>query len=243
MSDPPARFRRAPGMLPLPEPVTGGSIDALLSLLNVASDEDGLLLVATIIAMFAPDTPYPVLEITGEQGSAKTTSVRMIRALVDPNFAPVRSAPRDSRDIVIAASNSWVVALDNLSHIDGRLSDDLCRLATGGGLATRKLYTDSDEAIFDVRRPVIVNGIADNVTRSDLLDRRVAIHLPPIPKDRRRPERELWEAFSAEAPKILGALLDALAGVLRELPTVTLTHAPRMADFARWGTALERALG
>jgi len=72
------------------------------------------------------------------------------------------------------------------------------------GLATRKLYTDAEEAIFDVRRPVIVNGIADNVTRSDLLDRRVAIHLPPIPKDRRRPERELWEAFSAEAPKILG---------------------------------------
>ena len=71
VSDPPARFRRAPGMLPLPEPVTGGSIDALLSLLNVASDEDGLLLVATIIAMFAPDTPYPVLEITGEQGSAR----------------------------------------------------------------------------------------------------------------------------------------------------------------------------
>ena len=94
-----------------------------------------------------------------------------------------------------------------------------------------------------MRRPVIVNGIADNVTKSDLLDRRVAIHLPPIPKDRRRPERELWQAFSAEAPKILGALLDALAGVLRELPTVTLTHAPRMADFARWGTALERALG
>jgi len=66
VSDPPVPFRRAPACSP-PEPVTGGSVDALLSFLNVASDEDGLLLVATITAMFAPDTPYPVLEITGSR--------------------------------------------------------------------------------------------------------------------------------------------------------------------------------
>lgn len=29
VSNPPVRFRRAPGMLPLPAPIAGGSIDAL----------------------------------------------------------------------------------------------------------------------------------------------------------------------------------------------------------------------
>lgn len=241
--EPPVRFRRAAGMLPLPEPVAGGTVDLFRPFVNVTADSDFTLLVAAVAAMFNPGIPYPVLEVSGEQGSAKTTVARMIRELVDPNFAPVRSAPQESRDLVIAASNSWVVSLDNISFITPKLSDDLCRLSTGGGLATRKLYTDADEAIFDVRRPVILNGIADNVTRSDLLDRRVGIHLPPIPQDRRRPEGELWASFRAERPKILGAMLDAVAGALRELPSVTLARSPRMADFARWGTAVERALG
>ena len=122
-----------PACTPSPSPSRAGRSTCSDRSSTSQATTTGCLLVATIIAMFVPDMPYPVLEITGEQGSAKTTIVRMIRALIDPNVAPVRAAPRDSRDIVIAASNSWVVGLDNLSHIDARLSDDLCRLATGGG--------------------------------------------------------------------------------------------------------------
>ena len=60
---------------------------------------------------------------------------------------------------MIAATNGWVVALDNLSHLSTWLSDALCRLATGGGFSTRELYTHDEEKLFDAQRPVILNGI------------------------------------------------------------------------------------
>jgi len=99
--------------------------------------------------------------------------------------------------------------------VPGWISDTLCRLATGGGFAVRQLYTDQDEVLFDAARPVILNGIEDIVTRPDLADRAMFLTLEPIPEDRRRPETELWAAFEAERPRILGVLLDAMVEGLR----------------------------
>jgi hypothetical protein len=106
----------------------------------------------------------------------------------------------------------------------------------------RQLYSDQDEVLFDAARPVILNGIEDIVTRPDLADRAVFLTLGPIPEDRRRPEQELWAAFEAERPRILGVLLDAVAKGLAELSRTKLDKLPRMADFALWATACETAL-
>jgi hypothetical protein len=166
-----------------------------------------------------------------------------LRALVDPNAAPLRSEPREARDLMISAAGNWCIAYDNLSHLPAWLSDALCRLSTGGGFSTRELYTDADEVIFDATRPVILTSIVELAERSDLLDRCLPVSLPPIGDDRRRDEETLMAAFEAARPKVLGALLDAVAGALRELPHVKLDRLPRMADFARWATAAESALG
>ena len=130
---PPVKFRRAKGMLPLPEPVPGGSLAALRPFVNLASEEDWRLLVSWLLAALRPVGPYPVLVIYGEQGSAKSSLVRVLRALVDANTAALRTTPRDERDLMIAANNGWLIALDNLSHLPDWLSDALCRLATGSG--------------------------------------------------------------------------------------------------------------
>ena len=74
--------------------------------------------------------------------------------------------------IAFAASNGWLMCLDNLSRVDEWLSDALCRLSTGGGFATRRLRSDDEEAIFDASRPVVLTGIETAATRGDLLDRR-----------------------------------------------------------------------
>jgi hypothetical protein len=180
--------------------------------------------------------------LSGEQGSAKSTFSAILRALLDPNTAPLRALPREDRDLFIAASNGHVLAFDNVSGLPAWISDTLCRLATGGGFAVRQLYSDQDEVLFDAARPVILNGIEDIVTRPDLADRAVFLTLEPIPEQRRRPEQELWAAFDTERPRILGALLDAVAKGLAMLPQTRLDKLPRMADFALWATACETAL-
>jgi len=243
VNDCPVRFIRPRGMLPLPVPERGGSVDDLRPFLNVGSDDDWLLVATWLIAALRPRGPYPVLGIHGEQGSAKSTTCRMLRALVDPNEAALRSEPRDERDLVIAASNGWLVALENLSNMPQWLSDSLCRLATGGGFGTRELYSDDGEKLFSATRPVMLNGISELATRSDLLDRSIIIHLPQIPDDARLTEAELWMAFEAARSRTLGALLDAVSTALSKVDGVVLAQKPRMADFAQWGCAAESALG
>jgi hypothetical protein len=180
--------------------------------------------------------------LSGEQGSAKSTFSAILRALLDPNTAPLRALPREDRDLFIAASNGYVLAFDNISGLPAWISDTLCRLATGGGFALRQLYTDQDEVLFDAARPVILNGIEEIVTRPDLADRAVFLTLEPIPEEHRRPEQELWGAFEAERPRILGVLLDGVVEGLKRLPETRLVKLPRMADFALWATACETAL-
>jgi DNA polymerase I-like protein with 3'-5' exonuclease and polymerase domains len=243
VSDPPVRFRRRKGMLELPYPAKGGKVDALGRFVNLKDAKDWQLLLAWLVQAFRSTGPYPVLILQGEQGSAKTTLTRMLKATVDPSTTPVRSVPRGEHDLVIAANNSWVMALDNLSGLPPWLSDALCRLSTGGGFGTRTLYENDEETLFDATRPVILNGITDVATRADLLDRAIILVLPTIPEEERRPEAELWGEFEEALPEILGGIFTAVSVALRELPGVELTSLPRMADFAKWATAAESALG
>jgi hypothetical protein len=144
---------------------------------------------------------------------------------------------------MVSANAGWILAFDNLSSLSQWLSDAFCRLATGGGFATRELYSDADEVLFDAQRPVLLNGIEDLAVNGDLLDWSVPLILPAVPEQQRKPESVFWQEFEAVRPRILGALLDVVAAALRNLPTVTLKRLPRMADFAVWVTAAEPALG
>jgi hypothetical protein len=238
----PIRFRRPRGMEALPEPQRGGSIEPLWRLINI-KEADRALVAAWLISAFRPGKPFPVLVLHGEQGSAKSTTARILRALIDPNAAPLRSEPREGRDLAIAANNHWLVTFDNLSHVPVWLSDALCRLATGGGFATRELHTNDDEIIFDAMRPVLMNGIEELATRSDLLDRSIIIFLPNIPEEKRLTETALEREFEAERAHILGALLDAVSAALARVALVRFERLPRMADFAQWAAAAEAALG
>ena len=239
---PPVRFRRPPGMLPLRMPEQGGSIEELNSLLNLASRDDLVLVVAWLLAALRAHGPYPLLAISGEQGSAKTVLSKLLKALIDPNDAPVRALSREERELMIAANNGYLLAFDNLSSLPTWLSDALCRLASGGSFAVRQLYTDDEEVLFQAARPILLNGIEEVISRPDLGDRAIFLTLTPIRDVQRRPETELWREFELVRPRILGALLDAVVYGLRGLGCLQLDRLPRMADFALWATACETAL-
>jgi hypothetical protein len=238
----PVAFVRTGSMQSLPEPVRGGSIDPLWDLLNVTPDQRPLV-AGSLLNAFHAHGPYFVTNYVGEQGTAKTCAARIERQLVDPNENPLRSPPKEERDLLAQAASNRIVALDNLSSLPSWLSDALCRLATGGGHSARTLYTDLEEISLAVKRPVILNGIEDVATRPDLAERVLQIELETIPDQNRISEKELWRKFDKQRPVIFSGLLDALVCALRELPSITLDSLPRMADAALWATAGETAFG
>jgi hypothetical protein len=242
ISAPPSRFRRTAGILPLPAPHRDGSVEALLPFLNLAGRNDFVLVVAWLLAALRPQGPYPLLAIAGEQGSAKTTLTKVLRALLDPNVAPARALSRDERELMITANNGHVLAFDNLSGLPPSLSDSFCRLASGGSFAVRRLYTNDEEMLFQAARPIILNGIEEVITRPDLADRTIFLNLPCVPEEQRQPEAQFWRNFEEARPGIMGALFDAASHGLRTLPSIRLPSLPRMADFAMWACACEGAL-
>ena len=175
----PVRFRRTPGMLPLPTPVRGGKIKALRPFLNT-TDFDFTLIVAYLLACLYPRGPYPILILYGEQGAAKTNFLRTLRKLVDPNEVTTSALPRSDRDLFIAAGNTHLLAFENVSKLSDAMSDNFCRLSTGGGLRLRTLFKDLDETLFRGARPIAFEGISNVVTRPDLQDRALIFLLEKI---------------------------------------------------------------
>lgn len=240
--DIPVRFRRPKGLQALPLPAQPGDITLLRPLLNLDDSRDFMMVVGWLLGSLYPLGARPLLQVLGEQGSAKSSVARVLRGLLDPNLLALRAAPKDEGDLLIAARNNALLAFDNLSSLPRWFSDALCRLATGGGLSKRELYTDVDEILLDARRPVLLTGISEVATASDLLDRVITVTLPPIPADQRRTERGLQQAIERAKPQILAGLLDAAVVGLQRVEGLVLPDPPRMADFATWVEACAPAL-
>jgi hypothetical protein len=242
VSSPPVHFLRNKAMRALPIPELNGGFVPFWKLLNVP-EEDRPLVLAWMLECYRSDTPYPVLELIGEQGSAKSTTQETLRFFIDPNKVMLRGRPKGVEDVYVAAGSNHLVSLENLSGISPELSDALCTIATGGGQAGRQFYTNGEEHIIEAHNPVVLNGIGAVITRADLLDRAIALCLPTIRE--RMTEEEHTAALTKAASGIFGALLDLLASTLSMLPSVSIPPAqrPRMADFAQLGEAMNRAMG
>lgn len=241
ITEPPVFFRRPNGMLPLPEPKPGGTLDDLKKIIHAESDTDYILIIAWLLGALHPRGPYPVLNLNGLRGSAKTYTTKILRNFIDPNEAPTRSSPKDPQSAAIMAQNNMVVALDNLSTLHTWLSDVLCRISTGSGYTTRALYENDQEIVFNARRPILINGIEDGIiSQGDLLNRTMMVTLSP--PDTYRTEEEMDSLFESLHPQLLGSLLSVVAYALKHRHTVQLEHPPRMADFAKWVVAAEPIL-
>lgn len=241
--DPGPPFRRGAGAHPLPMPKRGGRLHDLRPFLNVADDDDFQLVCAWMIAALFPRGPYPVLPLSGEQGSAKTTLARVAVSLTDPNLAPLIDEPRDNHDLSVICGSRHVLALDNLSRVGDELKNALCRLSTGGGHVSRRLFTNGEVCIWQAERPVILTGIDNLLVADDLTDRSLAITLPPLPEESRKREIDFWREFEDQRPYLFGALLDALVLALCNQDTICFARPPRMADFAARAAAASPAFG
>jgi len=242
ISDPPVRFLRPETMRPLPSPVSGGDLSSFWQMINIP-ENDRLLALAWLIESLRPDTPFPVLELIGEQGSAKSTTQTMLRRLIDPNACDLRAAPKAVEDIFVTGGVNWLVSYENISHLSPQMQDAFCVLATGGGFAKRKLYSDADESVIMVKRPIVLNGISAAITAQDLIDRAISIETPVITK--RMEVNDIWRVYEENHPLLLGALLDIFAKSLVRLSSIQLPseNCPRLIEFTRLGMAIAEVVG
>lgn len=240
-------FYRPPATKPLVMPSEEGNISLLLNYLNM-SDMDNWLLIAwlsyTLSTAKDDDCPYPILVLIAGQGSAKTTTCKLIiRSLVDPSAMGVQGFPKNRQDMVLASNNCHVLIYDNLRRLSEAWSDTLCIASTGGNDPTRKLYTDSGMVNHTLKVPLVLNGIHDFVTEPDLAQRCIRLELNNIPEGQRRDEQTFTDEFLQDLPDIFRGLLDLTAQVLNCLDDAEVTHPQRMHRFVKYLAAIEHVYG
>jgi hypothetical protein len=240
-TDSPVIFRRSELTHPLVSPERGGTLDALRTLINLP-EEDYRLAVAWVVAAYLTGIPHPILLVQGEQGTAKSNLIRTLLALVDPQPAADRTPPRDQREWAIFARASWAFSFDNITDIPPWLSNALCKGVTGDAVLQRILHSDEDIGVYSFQRVIALTTIAiRHDVAGDLADRILLVEPEVI--EVRRTETDVTVARTAALPAALGAILDLVAGVLRELPSAVVENAPRMADFAKVLAALDTVTG
>ena len=225
------------------KPVEGGDIELLKRYINLKNEQEWILLYAYLIASLIPGIPIPMPIIYGDKGSAKTTTQKLLRKLIDPAKIEATSLTNSKDDLVLCLHKNYIPCFDNLDKLNPWQSDLLCHAVTGGGFSKRALYTNTDEVILHLQRSPILNGINNVALRDDLLDRSILFNLQRIAPTSRKIEATYWKEFEEDKPKILGAMFDALVKAMSIYHSIKLECTPRMADFAKWGVAITEAIG
>ena len=225
------------------EPKRGGDTQRLFRFINVSEELHRLLSLVSAISCLVPNIPHPIIHPYGDQGAGKTTFFTFFKLLIDPSKMSVIITPRNMEETVQVLEHHYLCMFDNLSAFPDWLSDLLSQACTGGGFSKRKLYTDDESVIYQIQRCIGLNGINLLISRADLMDRTILLHLERIEPSKRKEWRVLMQEFEEERPYILGCFFDVLSKAMGLYPSIKLDNLPRMADFMRWGVAIARALG
>jgi hypothetical protein len=209
--------------------------------MNLKDDGERCLLAAWLL--FATITNYekPLLVIFGPAGSAKSSTASMLKDLIDPeNIGRIKSRNSEAEMAQILQKHP-VPLIDNMTSVNQDIADLLCLAATGGVFKKRKLYTDSEDVVYHLQKPVITTSVNIWTNATDLLDRCVFIELLKIRKTKEA--SKVKEHFLESRDKYFHGFLTALSKTLSIYNSIDVATLPRMADFFRWGCAAAEALG
>ncbi|MDG6025988.1 MAG: hypothetical protein E3K40_04575 [Candidatus Brocadia sp.] len=224
-------------------PKKGGDIQKLFNFINVKDERHRLLILVYLISCFVPNIPHPIFHPWGDQGAGKTSMFEFFKELVDPSKLGVFITPRNPEELIQALDHHYLCLFDNISSFPDWLSDLFSQACTGGGFSKRMLYTDDDDIIYQIQRCIGLNGINLLVSRADMMDRAILLHMDRIEPSMRKEKKVIMQEFEAEKPYLLGCIFETLSKTMSIYPTVKLKNLPRMADFMTWGVAITRALG
>lgn len=239
-------FCRTPVSAPMVMPASTGDYRLLKGYLNLCP-QSFTLYIAWITYTLAhskqPGNVFVILLLLGGQGTGKSLISKLSIRLVDPNVIGVSRMPSTVRDLGIAAQQAHLLAFDNQRRLTLDMSDALCILATGGTIASRRLYTDDQQQVLQLHGALLLNGIHGFVDQPDLAQRCLPLRLDPMDEAKRASEAELLRRFEAELPVIQRGLFDLIAAILKHLPAAQVTNPQRMLSFCQWLAAFELAEG
>jgi hypothetical protein len=244
---PPPVFRRSIGYHTLPHPVAGGQLDELWKILRISRPDVQALAGGWLVGAYFSDVARPGPWLTGPPGSGKTTAGGALGRLIDGlNWLDGKMDRSDERNNIIRAVKCYVPSFDNMTSVTGDQSDWICTLVTGHRDMFRRMRTNFDDISMDYRRTFMATGLSlPYGLAADALERIIEIPLDPIQKHIQVSDEQIRREMDAARPRLLGAVLDHVAAVLRQLPQIPVNQdgLGRMNGYARILLAHDQAAG
>ena len=230
-----------PQCIPNLEVSSANLLDIISKHFNIAK-QHSLLFAVCVCTAFIPNINHPILIIEGEKGSGKSTMCRNLLNIINPTKKELLVMPNDTNNLVTVLSNNYLACFDNIGALGTEHSNTLCLAVTGGTLSKRKLYTDNAEISINIRRIVVLNGLALQIAQSDLVDRSIMLYLNRISEENRNTESNLNINFARDLPDLLGSIFNTISKALSLYGHTKLNNLPRMADFCAIGYCIAESI-
>lgn len=225
------KFISRAGTLPQVLPVKGETdIFALLKPFVNITGAAFKLFVVWLIQAFSGGAHNAVF-LSAERGSGKSVLGHVINRLLDPSPGEACSMPRSLDDLETLLHNQYLVCLDNIdAAISKEYSDTFCISVTGGTVARRKKFYDTDMVYLQIKNILLFNGIGIAPGEEDLAERSLFFSMKKLEPTEIMPEREMWADFEAKRPQILWCIFDTLSKAAKIIDSITPTRKARLAD-------------
>lgn len=196
-----------------------------------------------LINCFIPQSPTPLLLLTGPQGTGKSTCSEQIAELVSPQQLKRCALPTKTDDLVTLIVNRCITVLDNASFLNKQSSDALCQTVTGGTYAKRSLYSNGELYSVPMKSAIVINGIDNVVTKGDLLSRALIFNLVKIDNGKIQTDEQLKKQFEKKKPYFLGSIFNIISYVLEDIDSIEDSdYVIRLAGFQNMAIKIGRVL-
>lgn len=213
---------------------------------NFTTNEEKELFFDILPAFFIPEISKPIILIKGEAGSAKSTLLKIMKKLIDPNISLEEgiSLPKDPKDWYVISRQHYFLFFDNIGKIAPDEQDTCCRIIQGWSMEVRKLFTDNQTVYARLKNCMGINAIELENLQSDFLDRSLIFELKRIPDTKRLGDEQFKQNLNADLPKILGSILKLIQKSLEILPNIQdIPQSLRLLDFVKYSAAISQARG
>lgn len=236
-------FSRNENSCPLPTPIPGGDYLPMFDAMNLKHKHDLILVATWPIVAAIQGIPKPPLMLYGPAGSTKSTMALMLKNLIAPDAQEGLKIKNNDAEMAQIIDKHDMPFFDNVTSVPQTIADLFCMAVTGGNFIKRKLFTDSDEVVFNLQKPMITTSLDIWTNAADLLDRCLFVEIAPVCKASRRDRTSILTEYNDKQGLYLDGFLNVLAKTLQYYKGIHLEHLPRMADYYKWAYAASLALG
>jgi len=179
----------------------------------------------------------PILVLTGDHGSGKTTALRRILYLLSGPRGEVSSV-KDEQAWTPAITSNYLVVLDNVDKKLKWLPDKLDLAATGQTIYIRVLYETNREYKVTPRCFLALTTVHPPFEESTVVDRFILLRMQPL--DEYMSEKNIRRDVLSQRNRLWAGLLNQLNSDINYLQGKDIDVAFRMADWAELCSKLLR---